>query len=69
MALSYKLINDKMKTINSKKEVIQLIIMVVICIIFIYMWVTVAIQAIKCPEMTTTQLLLNIPNSFLLNFK
>lgn len=42
----------------------------IILFLFVF-WlnVTTLIQAIKCPSMTQTEIFLNIPNSFILNFK
>ncbi len=40
-------------------------------IIAIVMWISITntIQAFKCPEMTKTELVLRIPDSFKLNFQ
>lgn len=54
---------------NKKKEKRQIITMMLIMCVVFWMFTTITIQASKCPEMTTTELIINIPKSFTLNFK
>lgn len=40
-----------------------------IIIILLWVGVTTIIQMFKCPELTQTEIFLNIPKSFMLNWK
>lgn len=66
-----KPIPPKSKTINysSISEDLKLILKVFIIAIMLWFGITITIQAFICPEMTNTELILNSPNSFILNFK
>lgn len=50
------------------KKIKQILIYLMISF-FVWMGISNVIQAIKCPKMTQTQLLINIPNSFIGNWK
>lgn len=50
-------------------KIILKIIKIIIVALMVWISITTFIQAIKQPRMTNTELLLNIPNSFILNFK
>ena len=50
-----------------KNKIVKLVYVLLI-IISLWLSTTNIIQAIKCPKMTYTELFLNIPNSFMLNW-
>jgi len=51
------------------KNKIKQIMWVIVMIMALWLIITVSIQRIMSPGMTETELFLNIPNAFILNFK
>ena len=54
---------------KTKREKIQTTIEIILLPFILWIAISIMIQAFKCPQMTSTQLILNIPHSFVCDFK
>jgi len=52
-----------------KKSIIILLALVIILLVLLWCKISITIQAFKCPQMTQTELFLNMPKSFMCEWR